>query len=215
MAQKVFSEKKMANVVTQSNEWFAEYKTSTQFKNLTASEQKNSEAIILTFSEWMYREELRSGKEWTGASVENVLTTVLPREMSNYSEVAGDLVAVLSSYFDFLTTVSNIKNGETLTRKLEKLPTDVSNEVKTEEAPKQEVKKEEPIKKSTPAKKVKSSSSEYSADEIQRFNRFVMGESITKINTNKAVPQTNNVSVGRNDLCPCGSGKKYKKCHGK
>jgi preprotein translocase subunit SecA len=20
--------------------------------------------------------------------------------------------------------------------------------------------------------------------------------------------------VGRNDLCPCGSGKKYKKCHG-
>jgi uncharacterized protein YecA (UPF0149 family) len=21
--------------------------------------------------------------------------------------------------------------------------------------------------------------------------------------------------TGRNDLCPCGSGKKYKKCHGK
>ncbi|MBK7147880.1 MAG: SEC-C domain-containing protein [Bacteroidetes bacterium] len=21
--------------------------------------------------------------------------------------------------------------------------------------------------------------------------------------------------VGRNDLCPCGSGKKFKKCHGK
>jgi preprotein translocase subunit SecA len=21
--------------------------------------------------------------------------------------------------------------------------------------------------------------------------------------------------IGRNDLCPCGSGKKYKKCHGK
>jgi preprotein translocase subunit SecA len=20
--------------------------------------------------------------------------------------------------------------------------------------------------------------------------------------------------IGRNDLCPCGSGKKYKKCHG-
>ena len=23
------------------------------------------------------------------------------------------------------------------------------------------------------------------------------------------------VGVGRNDLCPCGSGKKFKKCHGK
>jgi preprotein translocase subunit SecA len=24
----------------------------------------------------------------------------------------------------------------------------------------------------------------------------------------------NNQKVGRNDPCPCGSGKKYKKCHG-
>jgi len=23
------------------------------------------------------------------------------------------------------------------------------------------------------------------------------------------------IKIGRNDLCPCGSGKKYKKCHGK
>jgi preprotein translocase subunit SecA len=23
-----------------------------------------------------------------------------------------------------------------------------------------------------------------------------------------------NASVGRNDLCPCGSGRKYKRCHG-
>ncbi|HEY4483579.1 MAG TPA: preprotein translocase subunit SecA [Candidatus Paceibacterota bacterium] len=34
--------------------------------------------------------------------------------------------------------------------------------------------------------------------------------------SNKNTPQTNDDSpkVGRNDLCPCGSGKKYKKCHG-
>jgi preprotein translocase subunit SecA len=32
-----------------------------------------------------------------------------------------------------------------------------------------------------------------------------------------AAPQTvhrSNEKVGRNDPCPCGSGKKYKKCHG-
>jgi uncharacterized protein YecA (UPF0149 family) len=27
----------------------------------------------------------------------------------------------------------------------------------------------------------------------------------------RAIPAT---AVGRNDPCPCGSGKKYKKCHG-
>jgi len=31
---------------------------------------------------------------------------------------------------------------------------------------------------------------------------------------NKVVSQSGIEKVGRNDLCPCGSGKKYKKCHG-
>lgn len=31
----------------------------------------------------------------------------------------------------------------------------------------------------------------------------------------KQVPVTAEKKVGRNDLCPCGSGKKYKQCHGK
>jgi preprotein translocase subunit SecA len=32
--------------------------------------------------------------------------------------------------------------------------------------------------------------------------------------TNGAAPRRTGEKVGRNDLCPCGSGKKYKKCHG-
>ena len=31
----------------------------------------------------------------------------------------------------------------------------------------------------------------------------------------KQAPIINKDKVGRNDPCPCGSGKKYKKCHGK
>lgn len=31
----------------------------------------------------------------------------------------------------------------------------------------------------------------------------------------RRAPQKNLVTVGRNDLCPCGSGKKYKYCHGR
>lgn len=32
--------------------------------------------------------------------------------------------------------------------------------------------------------------------------------------TNGAAPRRTGEKVGRNDDCPCGSGKKYKKCHG-
>jgi preprotein translocase subunit SecA len=31
----------------------------------------------------------------------------------------------------------------------------------------------------------------------------------------KATPAAAYPKVGRNDPCPCGSGKKYKQCHGK
>jgi preprotein translocase subunit SecA len=37
----------------------------------------------------------------------------------------------------------------------------------------------------------------------------VHGESISKS------PQAKSNNIGRNDLCPCGSGKKYKNCCGK
>ena len=38
--------------------------------------------------------------------------------------------------------------------------------------------------------------------------RFVSGTPV------KQVPVTRGDKTGRNDPCPCGSGKKYKKCHG-
>jgi preprotein translocase subunit SecA len=34
-------------------------------------------------------------------------------------------------------------------------------------------------------------------------------------NLKQATKETTGKKVGRNDLCPCGSGKKYKKCCGK
>ena len=32
--------------------------------------------------------------------------------------------------------------------------------------------------------------------------------------SNGTAPRVTGEKVGRNDLCPCGSGKKFKKCHG-
>ncbi|MBQ9280376.1 MAG: preprotein translocase subunit SecA [Clostridia bacterium] len=56
-------------------------------------------------------------------------------------------------------------------------------------------------------------------ENMQRVN--LVKNMVTNLNaaqnagTEKAKPVTNsNKKVGRNDPCPCGSGKKYKKCHG-
>ena len=40
-------------------------------------------------------------------------------------------------------------------------------------------------------------------------------ERLQKLREKTQAQQTNkNKKIGRNDPCPCGSGKKYKKCHG-
>ena len=40
------------------------------------------------------------------------------------------------------------------------------------------------------------------------------GDSIASSSLSE-LPASVTDKVGRNDLCPCGSGKKYKQCHGK
>jgi hypothetical protein len=38
---------------------------------------------------------------------------------------------------------------------------------------------------------------------------------VAEVNADNTVTPVHSDKVGRNQLCPCGSGKKYKKCHGK
>ncbi|MFV1979893.1 MAG: SEC-C metal-binding domain-containing protein, partial [Rhodothermia bacterium] len=41
------------------------------------------------------------------------------------------------------------------------------------------------------------------------------GDASRRDPTTKAQPVTAGAKIGRNDPCPCGSGKKYKQCHGR
>ena len=43
----------------------------------------------------------------------------------------------------------------------------------------------------------------------------VKGEAVTDQNKVKKAAPKRVQKIGRNDLCPCGSGKKYKQCCGK
>ena len=47
--------------------------------------------------------------------------------------------------------------------------------------------------------------------QVTRTNEDTISQSITDGNKTSE----DKIKIGRNDPCPCGSGKKYKKCHGK
>jgi preprotein translocase subunit SecA len=49
----------------------------------------------------------------------------------------------------------------------------------------------------------------------QRAPQVVMSHGNETIAPGPAVARREGDKVGRNDPCPCGSGKKYKRCHGK
>jgi uncharacterized protein YecA (UPF0149 family) len=64
--------------------------------------------------------------------------------------------------------------------------------------------------------------SESGADEPTQFNKVeevfksdIREKMQEEIDQNKGNNDINHEKIGRNDPCPCGSGKKYKKCCGK
>ncbi len=50
---------------------------------------------------------------------------------------------------------------------------------------------------------------------VEGGSTLASGDGDGKGETIKQKPLVNSEEIGRNDLCPCGSGKKFKKCHGK
>ena len=64
--------------------------------------------------------------------------------------------------------------------------------------------------KNTDAGKLKTSRTDDLGDSTRRNQEAMQQSEAPKVQQVKGV-----VKIGRNDLCPCGSGKKYKSCHGK
>lgn len=194
MAQKEFSETKLTNILKQTAEWLADFQASPQQEALGKSVAE-SEEMILAFTKQAYEQQLRAPKEWTGASVAELFET---------GTFDG---ATLAAYVTFLGEANQIKNAATL---LKKIPTE------------QGATKEQP-KKTAPAKKTTQTSA-YTEEEIERFNLFPMGnfafqspvQAAQEAVTEQAEAKVQDFSqVGRNEPCPCGSGKKFKKCHGR
>ncbi len=52
-------------------------------------------------------------------------------------------------------------------------------------------------------------------EQQQRPQKVVMSHGGETVDATAAPAKRDGAKVGRNDLCPCGSGKKYKRCHGR
>ncbi len=60
---------------------------------------------------------------------------------------------------------------------------------------------------------LKTLSADYEKKQTAVVDVWLSGSEIIEGNKPSSIPK--NKKIGRNEICPCGSGKKYKKCHGK
>ena len=68
---------------------------------------------------------------------------------------------------------------------------------------------------STNLKEGRQEKTDYSKMRANKEEVDAAGEDYAANEKDKLVPVTVAPKIGRNDPCPCGSGKKYKHCHGK
>ena len=85
----------------------------------------------------------------------------------------------------------------------------------TEEAPKPEPKPQPEVKQALPERPNDYSQYKASKEDLPGANAQRAAASANQGGAPRPEPAKAGPRIGRNDLCPCGSGKKYKNCHGR
>ena len=122
--------------------------------------------------------------------------------------------AVASPFFCFtFADLSNLSNS-TLTAELNKdivsFLCDAGIPLSDQSAPLKEARTEK-----TDMSKMKLRKDELITEGRSSGNSKIEGDVYNNEEVEKQEPVRVGPKVGRNDVCPCGSGKKYKNCHGK
>ena len=200
---------RLEKIKKQTTSWIDEFKNNQLYEQLTMEQQKASTRIIETYVTAMYTQQDRLLGKWTQKDTVSVLVEYFPDQLVENNVFYQSIVPVLTSFFTYLESMGRLKNASTLIKGVEKAePTLLkkgSKIVSTTTVEKgSQVKEESVDEKNTPKKNEQS--------DITRPMRPLRNKVVhatTKANQRRVE------KIGRNESCPCGSGKKYKKCHGR
>lgn len=198
-------------VMKKAEEWGTGFKKSSFYKELPKKYRTEAEWIIERYTDFMFGYYDRLPGKWTQADTIDVVSYYFPKKISSDEAFFKSVVPVLTQFFYYLASERLIKNEDTLIRGLQKaeqsLVENMSNPAMW-----------------GPAKQLAMSAEEFGVDlsnqdELEAFVAMLNQQSgaAKKFEEEKKKmnrPPITVTKIGRNDPCPCGSGKKYKKCHG-
>ncbi|MHC5226706.1 SEC-C metal-binding domain-containing protein [Enterococcus sp. LJL99] len=204
---------RLEKIMNQTKSWLEEFEQNQLFTQLTDKQQEDANRIIESYVEAMYTQQDRLLGKWTQKDTISVLSEYFPSEVVGSASFYQSVVPVLTNFFNYLEFIGRLKNASTLIKGVEKaeakLIENASVIESAEVSGKVEQSVEEIVTKTTIEQQAEGTME--TTEDLRPMRPFR-----NQVATGSAKPQQRRVEkIGRNEPCPCGSGKKYKKCHGK
>lgn len=207
-----YSDNELKKILDETCEWRKAFSESKYFQDLTEEQKQESEFIVMTFTQYMYSYYLLIPEKWNESKLEECCLDTLPRKITADESYYRSIAPVLSSFFKFSGEKGFIKNASILARKVNKIDKQIvknSSDSSTWG-----------MGKTMLMAAKKAGVDIENEDEIKKFRYNFKQQQLantkkTDTITSLPAPNPKKEKIGRNDLCPCGSGKKYKKCCGK
>jgi len=202
-----YSEDIVQEIQETVDKWCDDFAVTNLFKNLPKTAQENAGFIISVFGEKMYDYPGETPAEWSAEGLSEVITDVFPRKISADEETFMSVESVLTAFFQYLNDRGYIKNANKLIKALKEAApimveqaTDSSNWGFAKQFVMAAFNEGVDIEDKQAMDKF-----------TQKYNaQITSSPTFAAPQIGKSMPK-----VGRNELCPCGSGKKFKKCCGK
>jgi len=196
---KEYSDKELKKIRKKIHRWIIKFSKSKYFEELTKEQTEEAEFVISSFAEFMYSYQLLSPEEWDEDGLEECCLDVIPRKVSADESYFRSIAPVLSAFFSFTEEKGLLRNASRLARRVKKIDNQI---VKNASNP-----KNWGMAKSFAMTAKQAGFDITDEKEMERF--------IALYNLYQHAKSTSKPKIGRNDPCPCGSGKKYKKCCGR
>lgn len=204
---------RLEKIMNQTKDWIGGFEQNQLFTQLTDEQKENAKGIIESYVEAMYTQQDRIIGKWTQKDTISVLSDYFPSTLAKSVSFYQAVVPVLTNFFSYLESIGRLKNSSTLIKGLEKakakLVASASQPETFELSEKSDQPAEEVVTKMTIEQQAEETTETIEDLRPMRPLRNKVVQSSTKAQQRKVE------KIGRNEPCPCGSGKKYKKCHGK
>ena len=205
-----YSDKELKETLDRVYDWCVEFSKSKYFESLTEEQKEKSEFVIMSFAEYMYSYFGLRPEEWDADGLEECCLDILPRKVSASESYYRAIAPVLIAFFSFLGEKKLLRRTLPLIRRLEEIGEEIVTIANN------------PANWGM-AKRFVMSAMDAGVDisnqeEMDKFMAFHnLQQFLSSGRNEETVPQpiSKKPKIGRNDPCPCGSGKKYKKCCGK